>query len=57
MSLTWLYAVVYSALVRLGGVGVRNCLAERITKGLTVPQYAPRAIGLWLIGSWRHLPG
>ena len=29
----------------------------RSTNGLTSPQCAPSAIGIWLIGSCRHLPG
>ena len=55
--LTSLNARVYLALVRAGGGGMRNWLAERSTNGFTSPHFAPRAIGMRLTGSCRHSPG
>src|SRR3989304_2681328 len=50
-------AAAYSLLFRAGGGGARNWSADCRTNGLTSPQKAPRASGIRLIGSWRHLPG
>jgi hypothetical protein len=52
-----LKAAVYAELVRRGGGGVRNWLADVRTKGVTTLHNAPRASGLIEIGSRRHLPG